>query len=134
MLHECLEQIQARGEQDKELINIHSPLLPGDPPQGAHLEVNFVRRAAIHKTPILRGLFASEDWKKHTKEYNVTLSLPQPKGRERDLFFVASYDRPWQDLDFSAVREGIIEGVAVVVHEAMEDTIKTLPRRWARER
>lgn len=132
MLHECLEQIQERGEQDKELINIHSPLLPGEPANGPYLEVNFLRRAAIKKTPALRRLFATEDWRKHAKDYNVTLSLPQPRGRERDLFFVAAFERPWQELDFPDVRDGIIEGVAVAVHEAMEDCIKELLRQWAR--
>ncbi len=124
MLQHCVEQIEERGEGGKELVIINSPLLPEPCPEKMYMELNFLKRSAVEKTPALGKLFSTKDWGAHIKERNVTISLPKPKGRDRDLYFVASYDQDWNDLDFADLRAGLIQGVAVVVHEAMDDAVK----------
>jgi len=124
-LHALVIQTVEHDEQDKDMININTPLLPGFD-SGPFVEFSLFRRSVLNRSDKLARLFAG-DWSKHLKEYLVTASIPQPDGK-RDLYFLAAYDRPWAELEPADLREGIIEGIAVGFHEELETAMRRLAR------
>lgn len=124
-LQALLEQARERDETRKELVNIQTPLLPGRK-NSPFVEFSLMRRSLLNKSDELQKLFAG-DWNKHLREYLVTASIPKRDGT-RDLYFLAAYDTPWQELEASDLRAGIIEGVAVGFHEDLETAMRRLVR------
>lgn len=126
-LNSLLQHVFERDEQDKEMINIHMPLLQ-NLPDGPYVEFSFFRRSVLQSNPDLSKLFAGP-WKEYLKDYNVAASLPQPSGQKRDLYYLAAFDAPWDQLDTKALRQGVIHGIAVDFNEDLETAIRRVAGR-----
>lgn len=123
-LQALVMQVLERGEQGKDMVNLRTPLLPARA-EGPCVEFSLLRKSVVERNKELGKLFAAE-WGKHVKEYMITASIPKPDGG-RDLYFLAAYDRPWEDMDRGDLRLGLIGGVAVEFHEDLEAAM-----RWVR--
>lgn len=119
-LDALIRQAVERDEQHKELVNIRTPLQEGR--SAAFVEFNLLQRSVLGKNQELGRLF-QERWSKYIADYMVTASLPKKDGG-RDLYLLAAYAAPWQELDIHAVREGIIGGVAVEFHEDLQTAMQ----------
>lgn len=128
-LEVLLRQVLERKEHRLELVNLQVPI-EAPPRKGRvdpFLEFSFLRKSLVRKNPELERLF-SGPWQQYLKEFNITASIPKDGGAKRDLYFLAAYDTPWEDIGSVLLRQGIIQGVAVSFHEDLETALRELAR------